>query len=105
MKLASGVAASSMTATATTTAMTMIGTCVRHADRGDDAVDGEYEVEHEDLADARPRIPSCGFAVLEQVGAGIRVDAMVDLLGRLPDQEQAAGDQDQVAPREAVADG
>ena len=30
---------------------------------------------------------------------------MVDLLGRLPDQEQAARDQDQVAPGEAVAEG
>jgi hypothetical protein len=30
------------------------------------------------------------------------IDAVVDLLGRLPEQEQAAGDQDHVLPREGV---
>ena len=33
------------------------------------------------------------------------IDRVVDLLGRLPDQEEAAGDQDQVAPGEAVPEG
>ncbi len=44
-----------------------------------------------------------GLAV-EQVGAGIGIDIVMDFLGRLPDQEQAAGDQDQVAPGEAVTE-
>jgi hypothetical protein len=35
----------------------------------------------------------------------VGIDRVVDLLGRLPHQEQAAGDQDQVAPGEAVAEG
>ena len=39
---------------------------------------------------------------VEHVVARVRIDGVVDLVGRLPDQEQAAGDQDQVAPGEAV---
>ena len=35
----------------------------------------------------------------------VGIDRVVDFLGRLPDQEQAAGDQDQVAPGEAMAEG
>ena len=35
----------------------------------------------------------------------VGIDRVVDFLGRLPDQEQAAGDQDEVAPGEAVAEG
>ena len=33
-----------------------------------------------------------------------RVDRVVDLLGRLPDEEQAAGDQDDVPPGEGLAE-
>ena len=45
---------------------------------------------------ARPR--RAGLVVL------VRLDLGVDLVGRLGDQEQAAGDQDDVAPGDAVAE-
>ena len=35
---------------------------------------------------------------------GLRIDGVVDLLRRLPEQEQAAGDEDQVAPGEGLAE-
>ena len=41
---------------------------------------------------------------VEHVRAMVGIDVVVDLLGRLPHQEQAAGDQDQVAPGESVAE-
>jgi hypothetical protein len=75
----------------------------RHADRGDDAVDREHHVEHQYLADRRGE-SEAGLAAVEQVGARIGIDAVMDLLGRLPDQEHAAGDQDQVAPGKVVAE-
>ena len=52
------------------------------------------------MAAAKPR----RAARLEHVRARVGVDVVMDFLGRLPDQEQAAGDQDQVAPREAVTE-
>jgi hypothetical protein len=77
---------------------------LRHADRGDDAVDREHQVQHQDLADRGRHAHAGRLAGLEHVRAGLGVDVVVDLLGGLPDQEQAAGDQDQVAPGEAVAE-
>ena len=66
--------------------------------------DREDQVEQEYLEDRAAEAYVDGLAddVVLVVG---RIDGVVDLLGRLPDQEQAAGDQDQVAKREAVAEG
>jgi hypothetical protein len=77
------------------------GHVIGHADGGNDAVHRKHDVQHHDLADGRRH--SHRAAWLEQVGTGVRVDVVVDFLGGLPDQEQAAGQQDDVAPGEAVA--
>ena len=77
---------------------------VGHADGGDDRVDRKDEVEQQDLEDRTAERDVDGMAddlVLVVLG----VDGVVDLLRRLPDQEQAASDQDEVAEREAVAEG
>ena len=66
--------------------------------------DREDEVEQQDLEDRAAERDVDGVAddlVLVVLG----IDGVVDLLRRLPDQEQAAGDQDKVAEGEAVAEG
>jgi hypothetical protein len=74
---------------------------VGHADRGHDAVDREHQVEHQDLADRRPhRQAACAGRRSRFVVVARHV--MVDLARRLPDEEQAAGQQDRVAPRERM---
>ena len=74
---------------------------VDHADSGDDAVEGEDQVEDQDLADGARHggfdDPVDGLVLL------VRRHLVVNLARRLVDQEEAAGDQDQVAPRDAMA--
>ena len=69
----------------------------RHADRGDDAVDREHHVEHQICPITAPN--EIGAAPpIEHVRAVIGIDVMMNFAGRLPDQEQPARDQDEVAP-------
>ena len=71
---------------------------VGHADRGDDAVDREYQVDDRDLGHHRREVgqhPGTGLAL-------VALERAVDLLGRLVDQEQPAGGQDQILARDAV---
>ena len=73
-----------------------------HADRGDDAVDGEHQVEQQDLPDGGCEADRYGGTVgtfMIQFG----IDIVMDLPGGFPDQEQPAGYQDQVTPRKVVA--
>jgi hypothetical protein len=80
------------------------GDVVGHADRCDDAVEREHEIENEDLhdggAEAQHRHGARAVLLL-----GFGIDVLVDLGGRLPDEEEAAADQDEVAPREGMAEG
>jgi hypothetical protein len=62
-----------------------------------DAVDGENQVQNQNLGDCR-RKPDGRLFGLKQVFRRFRIDAVVDFLGRLPDQEQAADDQNDVTP-------
>jgi hypothetical protein len=73
---------------------------VHHADGGDDGVEREHDVDHDDLRDHRAEgglDGAGGFALFA-------FHQLVHLLGALPDQEQAAAEQDQVAAGEAVAE-
>ncbi|MNV69796.1 hypothetical protein D3C71_1627230 [compost metagenome] len=76
---------------------------VGHAHGGDDAIDREHEVEHEDLADGhRETWRGAGDdAFLAMPGFGR--DVLMDLARGLPDQERAPGNQDDVAPGNAFA--
>ena len=77
------------------------GHLVGHADRRDDAVEGEHEVEQEDLANGGTEAQRSTGGVEEIVVRG-RIDVVVDLCSGFPDQEEAASDEDQVAPRERM---
>ena len=101
MKLASGVAAASITPHGDQHGDDHDRDVLGHADRRDDAVDGKHQVQEQDLDDGG-RESDLGLRRLEHVRPGIGIDVVMDFLGGLPDQEQAARDQDQVAPREAV---
>ena len=80
---------------AITFAAIMIDDLVHHADRRDHRVEREHDVDDHDLGDDRrqrvrgPRRATRFVFALELV---------VDLVRRLADQEQAADDQDQLAP-------
>ncbi len=73
---------------------------VDHADCGDDRVEREHDVEHHDLHDdaAEGRRHRAGGDRL-----GRALELLVDLVRGLADQEQAAADQDQVAPGEVLS--
>ena len=104
MKLASGVAATSITVIATITAMYMIASSSVMPTAVMIEFDREDQVEQQDLEDRPAQRDRHGLAD-HVVLVVLRIDGVVDLLGRLPDQEEAAGDQDQVAPGEAVPEG
>ena len=76
-------------------------TLVDHAHRGDHRVEREHDVEHgdldEDAAVAR-QAAACRGGLL------IAFERAVDLVDAFPEQEQAAADQDQVAPRDRLAE-
>ncbi len=79
------------------------GDMLGHADGGDDAVHREDEVEDQDLGDGGGKADGRGPGV-EHVRVWVRVHVVMDFLCCLPDEEQTAGDQDQVAPRETLAE-
>ena len=72
----------------------------RHADRGQDRIDREDNVEQHDLHDCRAEAQASGLGGAFVVRRVAAVERVMNLLGRLPDQEQAARDQDQIAQRE-----
>ncbi len=63
---------------------------VGHAHGRDDAVHREHDVEDDDLPDGRREAGAFDLG-LEQVRSRGGIHVVVDLLGRLPDQERAAG--------------
>jgi hypothetical protein len=70
---------------------------VDHADRGDDRIEREDDVDHRDLRDdGGERRPRRSRDRVFLVGLHLRVD----LARRLEEQEEAAAQEDQVAPRE-----
>jgi hypothetical protein len=68
-----------------------------------DAVEREHGVEHDDLAD-RADHGYADNARRARLPLLVACDMLVQLHRRLPDQEQPAGDQDEVAPREGVTE-
>ena len=68
-----------------------------HAHGGQDGIDREDEVQHQDLRDRRAEGHRLAPDVQEIV-IGVRIDIVMDFLGSLPHQEQPARDQNQVAP-------
>ena len=73
-----------------------------HADRGDDGVEREYQVDYDDLKNHRKHCPTS--ACLCGRGAFPALDLAVDFPRRLGDQEKAAADQDEVVPGEILAE-
>src|SRR5690606_15347510 len=78
-----------------------------HADGGQDRIDREDQVQQDDLEDGRADVVEDDvlLVLLQQIVRRGGVDRVVDLLRGLPQQEQAAGDQDQVAPGEGGVEG
>ncbi len=66
-----------------------------HADRGDDRIEREHQVDRDKLNDDPGEGPSAG-ARLDLAFAGF--DLAVNFMRRLGDQKHAAADQDDVAP-------
>jgi hypothetical protein len=103
MNLASGSAATSITITALITAMIMIGRCsvMPTAVMMLSIENTMSSIRIWKIAAAKPMV-----TVLPSLDSSLApgVDAVMDLLGRLPHQEQATGDQDHVLPREGVAE-
>src|SRR5690606_29844127 len=54
----------------------------------------------DDLEDGRAHVVDDRVLRIHHVVGRLGVDRVVDFLGRLPEEEQAAGDEDQVAPAE-----
>ncbi|MNT24953.1 hypothetical protein D3C72_1604540 [compost metagenome] len=75
---------------------------IGHADRRQDGVDREDQVQQDDLDDGRTDVVDDDvlLVLLQHVVRRGDVDGVVDFLGGFPHQEQTAGDQDQVAPAE-----
>src|SRR5207249_5680311 len=73
---------------------------VGHADGGDHRVEREDDVEQEDLRQHGHELRAAGARTLDVLD----LELVVDLPRRLADEEQAAADQDQIAPRERVAE-
>ena len=73
-----------------------------HAHGRDDAVDREDDVDHDDLNEAGDEAERRSRLLV--IILVIRVDAVVDFARRLPDQEQAARQQQQVAHRKGVSE-
>ncbi len=73
---------------------------LRHPDGGYDRVEREDDVEQPDLDDDRPE---GGGAHRLRLGGVLDLELVVDLDRRLPDEEEATGEQDEVAPGDAVA--
>jgi hypothetical protein len=71
---------------------------VHHADRGDDRIEREHRVEHDNLRHDRPEggMAAAAGVFLRRFG----LEPLVDLDRRLDQQERAARDQDEIAPRQ-----
>ena len=69
---------------------------LRHADGGDDRVEREDQIDRRPAA--RPPARTIASAAPALPSSSPRFDLAVDFVGRLGDQEQAAADQDDVAP-------
>ena len=71
---------------------------LHHADRGDDGIDREDQIDGDDLRDdqAEGACRATGFGRCDS--SVRRFDLAVNFVGRLGDQEQTAADQDQVVP-------
>ena len=72
---------------------------VGHAHRGDDRVQREHDVQDHDLDDHRGE----RAGGLDVAGVLLALEPAVDLPGRLGDEEQAAAEQDEVAPGDVAA--
>jgi hypothetical protein len=77
---------------------------VCHADGRNDAVEREYEVEDQNLANHAHERDARGATDRRFLVLMIRRDMVADLAGRLVDQEQAATDQDEIPPRKYMPD-
>jgi len=80
------------------------GQVIRHPDSRQDRVYREDHVDQDDLEDHRPEVRGDDACLVEEI-RGLGVHRAVDFLGGLPQQEEAAGDQDQVAPGEGQVQG
>src|SRR3546814_1212925 len=69
-----------------------------HAHGCQDRVDRKDQIEQQDLDDRRSERQRL-LARVEDIVVRVWIDIMVDFGSRLPDQEEAAGDQYDVAPR------
>ena len=79
---------------------------VGHTDSGQDRIDRKHQIDGDDLGNHRAEAGGgrSGHAggLVEQITRGIfGLHRVVDFLGRLPQQEHPARQQDQVAPRES----
>ena len=103
MNAATGPDATSMTVIATITAMYMIARCSVIPTAVMIEFDREHEVEQQDLKDrCTHRDVDC--VPDDVVLVVLWIDGVMDLFGRLPDKKQAASNQDQIAPGEAVTE-
>jgi hypothetical protein len=75
---------------------------VDHADRREHGIEREHDVEQDDLDDDRPE-GGAGLAPALGVVGRLALQRLEDLGRGLPEQEQAAADEDQVSPRELDA--
>ncbi|MNT01830.1 hypothetical protein D3C72_1363140 [compost metagenome] len=76
---------------------------IDHADSGDDAVKREHGIEHDDLGDDLPEDRMHYLALFRLL---ITFQPFVQLHGSLGEQEGAAKDEDEIAPREGkIRDG
>jgi len=71
---------------------------IGHAHGGQDRIEREDHVEQDDLHDRAAEGQRRHALLVQHIVAACGIDIMMDFLGRLPDQEQPARDQDQVAP-------
>ncbi len=74
-----------------------------HADGSNDTVDGEHQIQHQDLHNGRAHA-QCHNRTQGLLFIGLDVHAVMDFSGCLPDQEQTTGDQDHVLPRERLVE-
>ena len=88
-----------MTSTAATTAAIMIADLLHHPDRGDHRVEREDDVEGHDLREDG----GVGGRHPRRLLALVALELVVDLVRALRDQEEAADDQDEVAPADLAA--
>src|SRR3546814_18635676 len=77
---------------------------VRHAHRLDERIDRKDEVQQDELEDRGVEGQPRHLVGVQHILVWIKVDAVMDFLGSLPDKEKSARDQYDVTPREPVAE-